>query len=75
MGPEWAKRQPLAGLALHGLLLAWTTPSVPLAPPEMPVPAVPLPDDELAALLGLTPDQAARVPQSFWDAARELLAS
>lgn len=36
---------------------------------------MPFSDDELAEILGLTPDQAARVPTSFWVAAREFLAS
>lgn len=30
-------------------------------------------DDELAELLGLTPEQAARIPAEFWAAAREFL--
>lgn len=38
-------------------------------------PRMPFSDDELAELLGLTPDQAARCSAEFWAAAREFLAS
>lgn len=55
------------GLLVDDLLLAY--------PSHRTETLMPFSDDELAEILGLTPDQAARVPTSFWVAAREFLAS
>lgn len=66
------KRQPPAGLALHEVPLVWMLLAYPSHRPET---LMPFSDDELAELLGLTPDQAARRTPEFWDAVREFLAA